>query len=81
MGSVGAHMQCYVCSARLYKKPRDWMKESRTCVRCLRVICLRHTRRYVDGSNKSITQNAPAYCLDCFSVLHDEYGDIRLGAA
>ena len=70
-------MNCSYCDKRVYKKPKDYMNEAATCSYCGGIVCVRHARSYVDGSNEAITKNSPTYCTGCFYILHDKYGDVK----
>lgn len=44
--------------------------ELQVCTKCGNLFCGQHIYTYVDGNNRSITENAPPYCEECYKETY-----------
>lgn len=41
------------------------------CKTCNKKLCGQHSYSYVDESNRSITNNSPILCKDCYKITYE----------
>ncbi len=59
-------MNCLYCGIKVFKKNKYYK-----CVKCGKILCLKHIYQYVDGNNESITKNSPCLCHDCYVIKYN----------
>ena len=55
----------------MYPKMKRAAQKSVLCNRCGKALTPAEACYYVDGCNCAITNNAPAYCIDCYKAGYE----------
>lgn len=56
----------------MYPKPMRKTPSKHKCAKCGKALTPAQACYYVDGCNCAITQNAPAYCRECYRAVYGE---------